>query len=128
VRGLAGLEALIEGVRAAGLQVRVDQQGVQRGLAPAVDQAAYRVVQEALTNALRHSRRPEVEVSVETGADDVRLQVTSTGARHQSAYGGTGSGLAGLRERVDALGGSFEAGPLTGDRYRVAAVLPRELS
>jgi signal transduction histidine kinase len=127
-RGLAGLDALIDGVRAAGLHVHVDRSGQDSDVSPAVDQAAYRVVQEALTNALRHSRRPEVDVSVATGDDDIRLQVTSTGARHQSAYGGTGSGLAGLRERVLGLGGSFEAGQLADDCYRVAAVLPRVVS
>jgi len=127
-RGLASLDALVEGVRAAGLLVQLDRTGEVDGLPPAVDQAAYRVVQEALTNALRHSRRPEVDVSIVTGSDDVRLQVTSRGAPHRSAYGGTGSGLSGLRERVAALGGSFESGPLADDCYRVAAVLPRAVA
>jgi signal transduction histidine kinase len=125
LQGLDRLPALVEGVRAAGVPVHVVETGVRGDLAPPVNQTAYRLVQEALTNALRHSRRPDVEVALSSTPDGLGVRVTSRGPRHQSAYGGTGSGLDGLRQRVLALGGTFEAGPLAEDGFEVCAVLPR---
>jgi signal transduction histidine kinase len=125
LEGLDRLPALVEGVRAAGVPVEVVETGERGELAPAVNQVAYRLVQEALTNALRHSRRPDVVVALTGTPDGLGVRVTSHGPRHQSAYGGTGSGLDGLRERVVALGGTFEAGPLSEDRYQLCAELPR---
>jgi signal transduction histidine kinase len=125
LQGLDRLPALVEGVRAAGVPVHVAETGVRGDLSPAVNQAAYRLVQEALTNALRHSRRPDVVVALSSTPDSLGVRVTSRGPRHQSAYGGTGSGLDGLRQRVLALGGTFEAGPLSDDGYELCAELPR---
>ncbi len=122
--GLAGLPALIEGVRAAGLTVDLRQVGVPAALPASANHAAYRVVQEGLTNALRHSRRPTVVVEVAHDPGQLRLSVTSRGAPHHSAYGGTGSGLVGLRERIESEGGSLESGRADRATYVVTAVLP----
>jgi signal transduction histidine kinase len=105
--------------------VRVVETGERSDLATAVDQTAYRVVQEALTNALRHSRHPDVVVSLSRTPESLEVRVTSRGPRHRSAYGGTGSGLDGLRQRALSLGGTFEAGPRADDTYELCAVLPR---
>ena len=125
--GLSRLAALVEGARAAGAGVSLTEDGTGAALTPAVDQTAFRVVQEGLTNAVRHTLSPRVDIAVRHDTDTLHLRVDSTGPTHQSSYGGTGSGLAGLRERVLALGGTFEAGPgSTG--YSVVASLPRAAS
>ena len=125
LQGLDRLPALVEGVRAAGVAVRVVETGERGHLAPAVDQTAFRVVQEALTNALRHSRHPDVVVALSRTPESLEVRVSSRGPRHQSAYGGTGSGLDGLRQRALSLGGTFEAGARADDTYELCAVLPR---
>ena len=104
--GMDRLPALVEGARAAGLTVAVDEEGVRRPLPPAADHCAYRVVQEGLTNALRHASGAKVSVLVRYDEAWISLQIDTTGKRHSSAYGGTGRGLAGLRERVLSLGGT----------------------
>lgn len=122
--GLDRLPALVDGVRAAGLAVDVQEAKGRDQLPAQVDHCAYRVVQEGLTNALRHA--PSACVRVHVICDDlaVRVGVESRGKQHRSAYGGTGQGLAGLRERVLALGGTFEAG-LTGDgSFRLDVRIP----
>ena len=126
--GLRDLEALVQGVRASGVTVDLVHSGVSSSLEPDADRAGYRVVQEALTNALRHSRSPHLEVEVGGGGDAVTLTVTSRGAPHRSTYGGTGHGLVGLRERVESLGGRFEAGRADDGSFVVSAWIPRALS
>lgn len=123
--GLARLAALVEGARAAGVGVSLTEDGPAGALTPAVDQTAFRIVQEGLTNALRHTLSPRVDIALRHDPTALHLRVDSTGSTHQSSYGGTGSGLAGLRERVLALGGTFEAGPRAGSGYSVVATLPR---
>ncbi len=123
-RGLARLPALVSGARSAGLDVSVETTGDPGSLDTDIDQASFRVVQEALTNALRHSQDPRVTIRVEHDATGLLLRVDSTGPAHQSSYGGTGTGLAGLRERVVALGGTFEAGATEPDLYTVDVWLP----
>jgi len=123
--GLANLVSLVEGVRAAGLQVNVDF--VAPGpLDPAVDRCAYRVVQEGLTNALRHTSAATVQVVVAREPEQLQVTVTSEGRGHTSSYGGSGRGLAGLRERVGTLGGTFEASASGTGRFTVQAVLPAD--
>lgn len=122
--GLDRLSALVQGARAAGLTVVVEEQGVRRPLPCAADHCAYRVVQEGLTNALRHAAGARVSVEIRHLTDEVRVRVDSTGTRHQSAYGGTGHGLVGLRERVLALGGTIEAGPTPSGGFGLSATLP----
>ena len=125
--GLDQLDVLVAGVRASGTRVDLERSGESAGPVDAnVDRVGYRVVQEALTNALRHSRSPELDVRVSDEPDRITLRVTSRGAPHRSTYGGTGSGLAGLRERVEALGGELVAGRDGEGAFVVSAVLPRE--
>lgn len=122
--GLDDLATLLAGVRAAGLRVQVEQTGTATPLPPDRDACAFRVIQEGLTNALRHNRKPVVSVVVAHEPSNVRIEVTTRGVPHQSEYGGTGHGLTGLRERLAVLGGSVEVE--TGDGcHRLLATLPR---
>jgi signal transduction histidine kinase len=123
--GLARLGTLVAGVRATGMRVELTEEGERElmELDPATDRCAYRVVQEALTNALRHTSGGRVQVRVVHADGQVVVEVASEGRPHRSSYGGSGRGLAGLRERVLALGGSFEAAPTNGG-FVVRAELP----
>ncbi len=122
--GLEALPTLIGGVRAAGLRLNVTETGERPALAEEIDACAFRVVQEALTNAMRHTREPVAALNLDYEPDQVRIEVESSGLAHQSAYGGSGRGLIGLRDRVRELGGSLDAGPAEDGRYSVLAVLP----
>ena len=124
--GLDQLEVLVAGVRASGARVDLERSGERGPIDPIVDRLGYRVVQEALTNALRHSRARELDVQVRDEPGQVSLRVTSRGEPHRSTYGGTGSGLAGLRDRVEALGGELAAGRDDEGAFVVTALLPRE--
>ena len=124
--GLDSLTTLVDGVRAAGLSVEVVEDGLPAALPPAVDLCAYRVVQEGLTNAIRHSRNPRITVRVDRSPTRLDIDVHSTGPAHQSSYGGSGRGLDGLRERVLSLGGVLESGRQPGDRYCLRVSLPLE--
>jgi signal transduction histidine kinase len=119
--GLAALEALAERHRAAGLEVTVHVRGPRRALAPGADQAAYRILQEALTNAARHGGGgAEVEVAFEPRA----LEITVTNpAPLNSATPGSGHGIVGMRERTALLGGSLRARAADGV-FSVEAHLP----
>ena len=122
------LDSLVTRARAAGLPVTVTVTGVQRPLPAEADQAAYRIVQEALTNVSRHAGAASASVHLHysPGAlsiqvdDDGKGTVTSNGARAS----GPGLGLVGMRERVSALGGRLQAGPQDGGGFRVRAELP----
>ncbi len=117
---LSELDSLVEGVRAGGLDVRFDFDSSMPPLPAAVELAAYRIVQEALTNATRHARASVVSVSV--GYDDgVTIEVIDDGIGGAPAEG---SGISGMRRRAEALGGHFEAGPAPGAGFRVAAMVP----
>ena len=126
--GLAQLDSLVARARAAGLPVTVTVTGTKRPLPPEADQAAYRIVQEALTNVSRHASAASASVrlhyapgtlSVQIGDDGKGLDI-STGARPS----GPGLGLVGMRERVSALGGRLQAGPQDGGGFQVHAELP----
>ena len=114
--------------RSAGLPVTVTFTGTQRPLPPAVDQAAYRIVQEALTNASRHAglgycvRRCLFLLHYAKDALTVRVHDDGDGGAATSA--GPGLGLIGMRERVSALGGRLHAGPREGGGFQVRAELP----
>ena len=123
--GLANIGSLVDGARAAGLDVALTEEGEGGRLDAEPDRCAYRVVQEALTNALRHSSDARVRISLDHRPDRLVVQVRSWGRPHASSYGGAGRGLSGLRERVAVLGGTFEAGPAAGDGFEVRAELPR---
>ncbi len=118
--GLAALETLAARYRASGLEVTVKIDGSRRTLAPGVDQAAYRILQEALTNAVRHGSG---SANVEIAFGPSVLEVTVTNPAPADAVNGRGHGIVGMRERAQLLGGTLEAGSVDGV-YRVRARLP----
>lgn len=128
VPGLSRLDELVELTRAAGLPVTLEITGEPRRLPATVDVAAYRIVQESLTNVTRHApgSRALVHVSYEDQA--LLLDVVDSGARAGASKGsagaGTGSGIAGMRERARAVGGELTAGPDAGGGFAVRARLP----
>lgn len=127
--GLARLDELAERARATGLKVRIVTEGDIRPLPAGVDLAAYRIVQEALTNVVRHAHADEVEVHVGYGERGVRLMVADNGrgaAHVGERLTGGGNGLPGMRERATALGGVLTAGPRPGGGFAVEAELPTE--
>jgi signal transduction histidine kinase len=122
--GLAQVDRLLRQVRATGLDVAFEVQGATRPLPAAVDLSAYRIVQEALTNTLRHARAEHVRVRIRYGSR-LELEVRDDGSGPANG-GGPGRGLVGMRERVALLGGSLATGPAPGGGYRVAAEIPIE--
>ena len=124
--GLARLPELIELTRAAGLGVEVEITGTAPPLPAAVHLAAYRIIQESLTNVARHAGRARVTVRVSYDDADVHVEIDDDGTA--SAEGpaaiGTGSGITGMRERATALGGDLSAGFRRGGGFRVSARLP----
>ena len=127
VAGLDGVEALADGARMAGHVVTVHRSGPLERVPPAAGLCAYRVVQEALTNAARHAPGAAMAVSLLVAADELTVEVTDTGGDRPggSREAGPRYGLVGLRERVSAAGGTIEAGPRP-DRagWRLVARLP----
>src|SRR5215218_10128494 len=132
--GLAELDALVAQAAGAGVEVTVSLEGEPRRLPPAVDLACYRVVQESLTNVVRHAGASRAEVTVTHHDGRVVVEVTDdgragptdgSGAGSGNGNGaGSGQGILGMRERARALGGSLEAGPRPGGGFRVQATLP----
>ncbi len=120
------LDELVEVTRAAGIPVTVQTVGEARSLPAAVDLAAYRIVQESLTNVARHAGPATATVRLVHGTDGLDIEVRDDGGAPAAngSSGGTGSGIAGMRERADALGGRLEAGPRPGGGFAVAAHLP----
>jgi signal transduction histidine kinase len=124
VRGLDGLDGLVTGARAAGLPVRLTVSGRPRRLSAAVDSTAYRIVQESLTNVLKHaSGAAAVDVLLRWEEERLVLQVSDDG-RASVATGEPGHGLVGMRERLAVFGGELSAGPATTGGWRVRAALP----
>ena len=121
--GLARLEDLVEQMRDAGLPVRLEIEGRRRALAPGVDLSAYRIVQEALTNTLKHAGGASAQVCVRFHSDEVELEVTDRG-HGASDTASRGHGLVGMRERVALYGGTIETGTHDGRGFRVLARLP----
>jgi signal transduction histidine kinase len=122
-----GLEDIPDLARRAGLHVDVAVSGTPRRLPTGMDLAAFRIVQEALTNVLKHSGTDRGRVEVTYSADAVAVEVTDEGAGEvpgRPGDGDRGHGLIGMRERVALYGGEFSAGPLPGRGYRVSARLP----
>ena len=122
--GLDSLESLLEQVRGAGLRVDLRVEGEPVQLPPGVDLAAYRIVQEALTNALKHAGNAEAEVVVRYSASMIELEVVDNGSTVGASVAGSGHGLIGMRERVALYGGVLEAGARNGHGYAVRARLP----
>lgn len=123
---IADLPELVERVRATGLEVSLEQDGDVVPLDPGVSLAAYRIVQESLTNALKHAgpARVVVRLSWSAGRLDISVDDDGRGALPGTTGVGTGRGLTLLRERAEVYGGSVSAGPRTGGGYSLAASLP----
>jgi signal transduction histidine kinase len=123
--GLARLDALVAGVTAAGLPTTVLATGRSTGpLPPAVDLAAYRIVQESLTNAIRHAGPATATVHLSYDRDTVSLRITDTGQGSHSAPRFDGHGLIGMRERATSAGGTLSAGRTRAGGFEVLARLP----
>ena len=137
--GLADLDRLVARTASAGVQVDVNRRGTPRELPASIDMSAYRIVQEALTNVVKHARTGSCRVLIGYGRDELVLEVTDHGAGLPAmalagdaapdfgppdAIGGSGHGIIGMRERVSLLGGEFGAGPLPGYGFQVSAHIP----
>jgi signal transduction histidine kinase len=128
VPGLGDLDGLLAEVAKAGLAVRLRVEGTPAPLPAGVDLSAYRIVQEALTNVVKHAGSARAQVVVGYRDQDVRVEVTDDGRGAAAPTGDgrarVGHGLIGMRERVQVFGGDLEAGPRPGGGFRVAARLP----
>jgi signal transduction histidine kinase len=128
VQGVAGLDTLAATTTGAGLPTRVVVSGQARSLPPAVDRAAYRIVQEALTNALRHAGPASAVVTLAYEPGRLAIEVLDDGRGPERSDGelepGSGHGIAGMRERALALGGELDAGSSLLGGFRVRASLP----
>jgi signal transduction histidine kinase len=134
---LADLEELAENVRASGTPVELRMSGTNRRLSPALELSIYRVVQEALTNVVKHAPGARAAVDLTVSAQDVRIEVADDGGPLVGSAGppdrgesppslGTGHGILGMRERIGAFGGWLVAEPLAADGFRVLAEVPVE--
>jgi len=119
--GLAALDEVLDGARAAGVPVRIAMEGAARPLDPALDASAFRIVQEAVTNVVRHANGAPATVTIHYDDDTLRLTITDEGGR--SVAISNGRGLIGMRERVAAFDGTLEAGAKE-HGYEVRAELP----
>jgi len=130
VGGLAELDRVVTTAAESGVQVAVSTVGTRAGIPLVVDAAAYRIVQESITNVLRHSGAVPVTVEIDCRPREVRLRIVNPGggeralSASRSRGDATGFGIAGMRERAELLGGTLHAGPATGGGFEVTAVLP----
>ncbi|AQZ64535.1 Putative two-component system sensor kinase [[Actinomadura] parvosata subsp. kistnae] len=123
--GLDRIDELVSNARAAGLAVVVKRSGSLGGQSQAVELSAYRIVQESLSNVMRHAPGATVAVEITRRGDELRLRVANgPGTGPREASGGAGQGLVGMRERAALLGGTLEAGPTGGGGFEVRATLP----
>ena len=132
--GLSELDALLDSARSGGVSVTVTRSGNPVTLPEGVDLSAYRIVQEALSNAMRHAPGSHVQLHLAYRPDALALEICNDAALKavpvlvssgdRAAAGGGGHGLVGMRERTTMLGGSLDAGPTADGGFRVAAVLP----
>ena len=120
---LEHVERLVEKARDAGLPVDLRVEGEPVELPAGVDLTAYRLVQEGLTNALKHAQAKRAEVLVNYGRGELEVTVSDDGRGVGNGDGG-GHGLVGMRERVSVYGGELDAGPQPGGGYRLRARLP----
>ncbi|THA29084.1 sensor histidine kinase [Streptomyces sp. A1277] len=121
--GLADVDRLARATTAAGVRVDVRWRGERRALPPDIDLSAFRIIQESVTNVVRHAATDACRVLVEYGADEVAIEVADRG-RGAGRGASTGFGLVGMRERVALLHGEFAAAPDPGGGFRVMARLP----
>jgi signal transduction histidine kinase len=122
--GLEDLDRLVSGATAAGIDVRVVTEGDPRPLPPSVDLAAFRIVQEALTNVTRHAGQATATICLTYGDTGLTVRVEDDGRGAVDNGSAGGNGIRGMQERASALGGEVEAGPKPGGGFRVVASLP----
>ncbi|MFB7269301.1 histidine kinase [Streptomyces sp. NPDC056244] len=122
--GLDRLPELVEQAAGAGLTVEILRDGRRIALPPGTDLAAFRIIQEALTNVVRHSGSRTARVRLGYAPGRLELLIDDAGPATGGDAGGSGNGLVGMRERAAALGGTIEAGPGPGGGFRVRAILP----
>jgi signal transduction histidine kinase len=127
-RGLADLEPLVQTYRSAGLPVRTDTRGTPRPLSVSADLCAYRIVQEALTNTLKHAGPCDAVVRLDYRDEALAVDVHDDGrpSTEPALLNGSGHGLVGMRERTALLGGDFSAGPGSAGGFAVSATIPYE--
>jgi signal transduction histidine kinase len=121
---LRELDALVARSRAAGLPVTLEVTGDPRPLPPGKDLAAYRVIQEALTNAIKHAGAAPTSVTVRWEPSHLQLHIVDRGATAMNGTNGSGHGLVGMEERMRLYDGSLRAGPVAGGGFEVTARLP----
>lgn len=126
VPGLVELDRLVEQTAKAGVRVEVTIAGRPRALPAGLDLSAYRIVQEALTNVVKHAATGSVRAALDYRMDELVIEVTDDGRGCPDAEPRPGHGLAGMRERVHLYGGTFQAAPLPGRGFRVSVRLPVE--
>src|SRR5258706_4211276 len=120
--GLADLDDLIERTAHAGLRVDLDVRGQRSPLSVGLDVAAYRVIQEAITNVIKHAATDRCRVTIAYQEDALMLEVTDRGSRQNGSGNPVGGhGIVGMRERVGIYGGQFHAAPLPGRGFQVTA-------
>nr|WP_269809899.1 sensor histidine kinase [Kineosporia rhizophila] len=127
VQGIAALGELADGLRTAGVDLTVDVDPATHSLPTPVDSTAYRIVQESLTNTLKHAGPTTARITISHEQDRVQIEITDDGgtpAEQQLSTSGSGNGLRGMRERAAAIGGSLQAGPRPGGGWQVVASLP----
>ena len=121
--GLGQLEGLVRMADRAGVEVRVSVDGAPRPLPPAVDLTAYRIVQESLTNVVRHAGASAAHVLIDYGSGGIEMRIEDDGRGRTNGFA-PGHGVLGMRERASALGGELDAAPVPGSGFRVRARLP----
>ncbi|HXP58277.1 MAG TPA: ATP-binding protein, partial [Streptosporangiaceae bacterium] len=122
--GLADLRRLITRVGHAGVHVALQVIGQPVDVPASVDLSAFRIIQESLTNVVKHAATPDCTVRLEYREHELGLEILDDGDATAPPGPGTGHGLIGMRERVHLCGGEFSAGPRPGGGFRVAATLP----
>lgn len=123
---IASIGQLVEGLRGAGLLVDYRIAGDQRQLAPGLELSAFRIVQEATTNIVKHAEANRVDMAIHYGADELTLVVQDDGRGASHPRHGSGHGLIGMKERASLFGGSLTAGPGEGGGWSVTAYLPMD--
>jgi signal transduction histidine kinase len=126
--GLDDVDVLVENDRGAGLEIHYSIDGSPKPLSLGADLSGYRVVQEALTNTLKHAPAARAAVSLRYTDEALEIEVSDDGTDAPDTSPAGGHGLAGLRERIAVFGGTFDAGPRTGGGFTVRARLPLERS
>jgi signal transduction histidine kinase len=123
------LRVLLDEAAAGGIPVRFTPLPAGVSLPPEIEDAAYRVVQEGLTNAIKHAPRAPVLVRLGAAGEEVEIEVRNEAPAASSPLAATGSGLGlpGMRERVESLGGELDVGPTSGGGWRLSARLPTRL-